>query len=46
MGRPHHFPKIVRQRSSVHGFGVFAGEPIAKHTRIVDYDGELIRNDD
>jgi len=46
MGRPHHFPKIVRQRSSVHGFGAFAAEPIAKNTRIIDYDGELIRNDE
>ncbi|HET9833885.1 MAG TPA: SET domain-containing protein-lysine N-methyltransferase [Vicinamibacterales bacterium] len=46
MGRPHHLPKIVRQRSSVHGFGVFAAQPIAKHTRVIDYDGELIRNDE
>jgi SET domain-containing protein len=35
-------PKIVRRRSKVHGFGVFALEPINKNTRIVDYDGELI----
>ena len=45
MGRTHHFPRIVRQRSSVHGFGVFAADPIAQHTRIIDYAGELIRND-
>ena len=38
-------PKIVRGKSALHGFGVFAGEPIAKNTRIIDYDGELIRND-
>jgi SET domain-containing protein len=37
-------PKIVRRRSGVHGFGVFAGEPIPKNTRIIDYAGELIRN--
>jgi uncharacterized protein len=37
-------PRIVRRRSSVHGYGVFAAEPITKNTRIVDYDGELIRN--
>ena len=39
-------PKIVRGRSAVHGYGVFAAEPIAKHTRIIDYAGELIRNDE
>ena len=37
-------PKIVRGRSAVHGYGVFAGEEIAKNRRIIDYDGELIRN--
>jgi SET domain-containing protein len=54
MGRPHHasngvpnqLPKIVRQRSSVHGFGVFAAEPVTRHTRIIDYAGELIRNEE
>ena len=42
----HHsgLPRIVRGRSSVHGHGVFAAEPIAKNTRIIDYAGELIRN--
>jgi SET domain-containing protein len=39
-------PKILRKRSTLHGFGVFAGEPIAKNTRIIDYAGELIRNAD
>ena len=38
-------PTIVRRRSPVHGFGVFAREPINKNTRIVDYAGELVRND-
>ena len=37
-------PKIVRKRSKLHGFGVFAAEPITKNTRIIDYAGELIRN--
>jgi SET domain-containing protein len=37
-------PRIVRRRSKVHGFGVFAAEPITKNTRIIDYAGELIRN--
>jgi SET domain-containing protein len=37
-------PRIVRRRSTVHGYGVFAAEPINKNTRIIDYAGELIRN--
>jgi SET domain-containing protein len=45
VGRPHPVPNIVRKRSSVHGVGVFAAGPIAKRTRIIDYAGELIRND-
>ena len=36
------FPKIMRRRSSVHGWGVFAAQPIAKNKRIIDYAGELI----
>src|ERR1051325_1925203 len=39
-------PKIVRGKSAVHGHGVFAAAPIAKNTRIIDYAGELIRNDE
>jgi uncharacterized protein len=37
-------PKIVRKRSPLHGWGVFAAEPINKNTRIIDYAGELVRN--
>jgi SET domain-containing protein len=37
-------PRIIRRRSKLHGFGVFAAEPITKNTRIIDYAGELIRN--
>ena len=37
-------PRIIRKRSKVHGIGVFALEPIAKNTRIIDYAGELVRN--
>jgi hypothetical protein len=37
-------PRLVRKRSGVHGFGVFAAEPINKNRRIIDYEGELIRN--
>jgi SET domain-containing protein len=32
----------VRRRSKVHGYGVFAAEPINKNTRIIDYAGELV----
>lgn len=39
-------PRLVRKRSHVHGTGVFAAEPINKNTRIVDYAGELVRNDE
>ena len=44
MPAPSSLPKIVRRRSKVHGFGVFAAESINKNRRIVDYAGELIRN--
>ena len=36
------FPRIVRRKSKLHGFGVFARESINKNKRIIDYDGELI----
>ena len=35
-------PGIVRRRSKLHGWGIFALEPITKNTRIIDYAGELI----
>ena len=38
-------PHIVRRRSGLHGYGVFAAEPINKNRRIIDYAGELIRNE-
>ena len=44
MPKPVSFPKIIRKRSKLHGFGVFAVEPINKNKRIIDYAGELIRN--
>jgi SET domain-containing protein len=37
-------PDIIRRRSKLHGFGVFAAQSINKNTRIIDYAGELIRN--
>jgi uncharacterized protein len=39
-------PRIVRRRSSIHGHGVFAAEPINKNRRIIDYAGELVRTRD
>jgi SET domain-containing protein len=35
-------PRIIRRRSKLHGWGVFALERITKNTRIVRYEGELI----
>ena len=35
-------PRIVRRRSKIAGWGVFAGEAINKNRRIITYDGELI----
>ena len=37
-------PRIVRRRSKLHGFGVFAAEHVNKNRRIIDYAGELIHN--
>jgi uncharacterized protein len=39
-------PRIIRKRSPLHGFGVFAAESINKNTRIIDYAGELVRTKD
>jgi SET domain-containing protein len=35
-------PRIIRRRSTLHGWGVFALEPINKNKRVVRYEGELI----
>ncbi|MEZ5285400.1 MAG: SET domain-containing protein-lysine N-methyltransferase [Vicinamibacterales bacterium] len=37
-------PRIQRRRSKLHGWGVFALEPINKNKRIIHYGGELISN--
>lgn len=42
MSRPIVLPKVVRKKSKLHGFGVFAKEDINKNRRIIDYAGELI----
>jgi SET domain-containing protein len=39
-------PRIVRRRSGISGWGVFAAQAITKNTRIIDYAGELVRNHD
>jgi histone-lysine N-methyltransferase SETD1 len=39
-----YLPKITRKRSKLHGWGVFAAEPINKNKYIIDYAGELITN--
>jgi len=36
-------PRIIRRRSRLHGWGVFALEAISKNTRIINYAGEKIR---
>lgn len=35
-------PSIKRRRSRLHGWGVFAAEPIHKNKRIIEYAGEKI----
>jgi len=45
MPRARKLPRIARKPSKVHGSGVFALEPINKNTRIIDYAGELVRNE-
>lgn len=46
MPKQRPLPKIKRRHSAVHGYGVFAEEPITKNRRIIDYAGELIRTAD
>ena len=35
-------PRIVRRRSGISGWGVYAAQPIAEDTRIIEYKGELV----
>jgi len=42
MSREIQLPRIARRRSTLHGWGVVALEPINKNRRIIDYAGELI----
>lgn len=34
--------RLVRKKSRISGWGVYAGQPITKNSRIIDYDGEKI----
>jgi len=40
--RTSSYPRLVRRRSTLHGWGVFALDSITKNTRIVQYAGEKI----
>jgi SET domain-containing protein len=44
MRPPVQLPKIARRKSVLQGYGVFAQQTITKNTRVIDYAGELIRN--
>jgi SET domain-containing protein len=35
-------PRLLRRRSPISGWGVYATHPIAKDTRIVEYKGQLV----
>ena len=35
-------PRLERRRSHISGWGVYAAQPIAEETRIVEYKGELV----
>lgn len=35
-------PRLVRRRSAISGWGVYAAQPIEEDTRIVEYKGELV----
>jgi SET domain-containing protein len=37
-----HLPRLVRRRSPISGWGVYAAEPIEANAYIVEYKGELI----
>ena len=46
MPRVARLPRIIQGHSRIHRHGVFAAEAIPKNARIIDYAGELIRNDE
>ena len=40
--KPTQSPYVIKRRSSVHGFGIYARKDIPKGTRIIEYVGERI----
>lgn len=36
-------PRLIRRRSAIEGWGVYAAEPLAKDSRVAEYKGELVR---
>jgi uncharacterized protein len=38
----NHLPRVIRRRSRISGWGVYAAQPIEEDTKIVEYKGELI----
>ena len=39
-------PRITRRQSAISGWGVYAAQPIAEDTRIVEYKGQLVPQDE
>jgi SET domain-containing protein len=39
---PKRLPRVVRRRSAISGWGVYAAQPIEEDTFIVEYKGELV----
>src|SRR5258707_10116871 len=35
---------VEKRRSKIHGWGAYATQPISKNTRVIDYAGEKISN--
>jgi uncharacterized protein len=42
MSRVADLPRLVRRRSAISGWGVYAAQPIEEDARIVEYKGELV----
>ena len=39
-------PRVIRRRSAISGWGVYAAQPIKEDTRIVEYKGELVSQEE
>jgi uncharacterized protein len=42
VGASKRLPRVVRRRSKISGWGVYAAQPIEEDTFIVEYKGELV----